>query len=245
MVTLDKDILPIFIMKGDVPSTPVSFHGTGFIIAPRLLITCWHCVSTPLQKNCRYAAVIKINKNEYRAIYLSNIEKDANGMDLATANLNHSPAIPLKLSLKEAPMGTNILTFGYPLTDERQMKNGLMQFQLNGRYMEGYIMRDFYYAHTKYGKVASYELNFQVPEGLSGSPLIKMGSKEVIGVIYGSNEVAAIDEFASIDPISKERKPEIQKLIQFGLAHYTTTLQNVVGTATDNKPLIDYIEQAK
>ena len=30
--------------------TPMSFEGTGFVIAPGMLVTCWHCVGAPYRK---------------------------------------------------------------------------------------------------------------------------------------------------------------------------------------------------
>jgi len=240
------DILPIFVVKNKDSlknriTSVASFCGTGFLIAPELFITCWHCVSSPMPKDHKYVAAIR-RKGKYGIISLDNIEKDHNGSDLATAFLPLKPTIPLLLTKKEVLMGTNIFTYGYPLVGKETKPNGETQFQLNGRYMEGYVMRSFLYQNAPaHKKIKSYELNFQIPEGLSGAPLIKMNSKEVIGVIYGSNEVASIDQYAHIDATTGKREPEIQRLIQFGLAHYTETLQSLSSSITRGKTLREYI----
>lgn len=102
-------------------------------------------------------------------------------------------------------------------------------------------MRSFYYEHQTYGQTPSYELDMPTPAGLSGAPLVKTGSKEVVGVIYGSNDVATIEQEASINSESGKREPEIQRIISFGLAHYTETLKNLKGAATKGLPLQQYL----
>lgn len=115
---IDRDILPIFIFKKGQPAIPISMQGTGFVIASNLLITCWHCVDTPLLPNEQYGVAIKPpNENNYRALFLTNIEQDANSRDLATANLQLEPTIGLCLANNEVAHGTDVFTFGYPLTE--------------------------------------------------------------------------------------------------------------------------------
>ena len=48
---LHETILPIFKTKKAEPYELISFQGMGFIAAPRVLITCWHCVSGTLEKD--------------------------------------------------------------------------------------------------------------------------------------------------------------------------------------------------
>jgi len=104
-------------------------------------------------------------------------------------------------------------------------------------------MRSFYHEHQTYGRIPSYELDMPTPAGLSGAPLVKVGSPEVIGVIYGSNDVATIEQEASVNPQTGKREPEIQRIISFGLAHYTETLRNLQGIATGGLPLHQYIKR--
>jgi len=247
-VELHPFILPIFIVKENksmpnaAPFTLEEFCGTGFIMAPKLLITCWHCLKNVLPSDYHYGVGMKKPDGKYGLILLENIEQDRNGTDLATSNLAYNSETPLKLSKSEILMANDIWTYGYPLTDKRTNESGFNDFQLNGRFMKGYVTRSFFFRNSKeYKEIKSYELNFIVPEGISGAPLIKQDTMEVVGVIYGVNEVAVIDQFASIDAKTGERKPEIQRLMQFGLAHYTETLHNLSGKATGGKLLKEFI----
>jgi hypothetical protein len=82
----------------------------------------------------------------------------------------------------------------------------------------------------------AYELDMPTPEGLSGAPLIRMGSKEVVGVVYCTNEVALIKQFEQVDEDGR-REPEIHRVVSFGLAHSTSSLHSLSGPATGGIPL--------
>jgi len=238
----ESSTLPIFIFSPTETPQIVSFEGTGFVTNHLIFITCWHCVRHQLSNNRKYVAVIKSQEGAgWKAIDLTNLEQDANGNDIATANIERVPEITPMLSIAADSllMGTDVCTYGYPLTDKRK-ESGKMQYILNGRYLEGYIMRGFYYDHHEYGMVKSYELNFPTAAGLSGSPLIRIGSAEVVGVIYGNNDVATIEHASRVDPETGIREPEIQRIISFGLAHYTDTLREARGKATQGKTIAEY-----
>jgi hypothetical protein len=77
---------------------------------------------------------------------------------------------------------------------------------------------------------------------MSGAPIVRMGSTEVIGVLYGRNDAETIEEFGSKDPDTKERlTPEIVRMTYFAAAHFTNTLKHLRGKATDGRPLIEYL----
>jgi hypothetical protein len=80
------------------------------------------------------------------------------------------------------------------------------------------------------------------PGGLSGAPLLKKPSHEVVGVIYGDHDVGTIDQLARIDPATGERTPEVQRVVTFALAHFTETIKNLQGVATDSLPLAEYLK---
>lgn len=240
-VQVDRDILPIFLAPRKEPCEPVSFQGTGFIIARNVLVTCWHIVSSSPPDDHEYAAIIEIQPGSYKAFFLNNLEQDANGSDLATANIGLGPVLGLTLGRNSLALGTDVCTFGYPLTDLRQRPGGGRQFVLNPRYLQGYVTRKFHYEHRLFGSVPSYELDMLTPLGLSGAPVIKVNTKEVFGVVYGSHDVATIEEVARIDPETGKREPEVQRLVSFSLAHYTETLRNLRSTATRGLSLADFL----
>lgn len=238
-------ILPIFKTTNVKPYDLISFQGMGFIIAPNLFLTCWHCLDDPLENNEQYAAIaVKEDGSDHTLIQLSNIERDANGLDLATANHDYTPSeYVLKVGLNDAAFGQEIWTYGFPLTTPERSPDGKMIFNVPPQFLKGYIIRNLTYNQPGFGNTKSYELDMLVPKGLSGAPLMILGNSIVIGVIYSSNDVATIEHFSSINPATQVREPELQRIISFGLAHYTENLLLVRGKATENQPLIDYCKK--
>lgn len=240
-VQVDWDIVPIFLVERTEPSAPISFQGTGFTIAQNLLVTCWHCVSSPCSDNEQYAAVIEVQPGGFKAFFLTNIEQDTNGSDLATANVDLPRVWELTLASGSVLPADDVCTYGFPLTRHKKLPGGGGQFMLHPRYLRGYITWAFNYEHPQYGEVPSYELDMPTPEGLSGAPLIRVNTPEVIGVIYGTHDVATVEQFTSIDPETGEKEPEVQRLESFGLAHHIKTLRLLRGAATQGLPLEEYL----
>ena len=167
-----------------------------------------------------------------------------NGSDLATALVvDYVPEFKMTLADAPALMGADVQTYGYPLTTVRPSPKhaGTINFALNDRFLQGYIMRVFHYEHTQYGRVVSYELDMPAPAGLSGAPLIEMGSTTVIGVIYGTNDVETIEQFSQVDSETGKRTPEVVRVTSFALAHHTETLRNLRGLATRELPLAEHL----
>lgn len=250
-VILGHDILPIMsvqqvqIRAQGTDIKLIDFHGTGFVIAKNLFVTCWHCVNSPLQDNDLYVVVIGSPAGNNEVLPLNNIEKDRNGHDLATANLEHEPTCELALASENALCGTDVYTFGYPHHEKERLQSGGLRFKFRGRYLRGYVTRIFNYEDKTFGQMPSYELDMPAPSGLSGAPIVKVGSRQVLGVVYGNNDVDSIEELASIDSETGERQPEIVRRVSFGLAHNTDTLRNLRGAATQDVPLAEYISQVK
>jgi hypothetical protein len=242
---VNNDILPLFVVSTADPVEPLSIEGTGFLVAPGVLVTCWHCVSRQLPIGQQYAAVVSDGAGSYRAAPLRNVQQDANGSDLATANLDLRPTLCLSLGQSDVPYGTDVWTYGYAFTDFAQQPGSRRRFILNGRYFQGYVTRAFFYESRDFGRLPSYELSFPAPEGLSGSPVVRVGTKEVIGVVYHNNDVATISQFERVDPASGRREPEIQSIVSFGLAEHTDLLKNVRGKASQGRPLCDCLARVE
>jgi hypothetical protein len=88
----------------------------------------------------------------------------------------------------------------------------------------------------------SYELDMPAPEGLSGAPVVLHGTKAVVGVVYGHNDVALVEEHATVDDETGARSPEVLRIVSFGLAHHTHTLHELRGKATGGRPLKELVE---
>jgi len=229
------DILPIFLVspQGEIKLEDVM--GTGFLIAPRVLVTCWHCVNMPLAPGQSFFVALKDKDGRYNPIALTNVEQDPAGSDLATATVDLEPRLKLGLAESSPDYGADVWSFGYPLTE----RLGPEKFRLGGRFLQGYVMRAFFHEHHKYGRTPSFELDMPTPEGLSGSPVVALGTKKVIGVVYGEHDVERIDQLEKVDPATGNREPLIQRVVSFGLAHYTETLRNLKGTATGGRTLAE------
>lgn len=239
-VDLTKGLLPIFVVEPGSPAKLLKFCGTGFVITDGLLITCWHVVKAELQNDQRYGVAIREGTG-HSVFFLFNVQQDLNGTDLASANVHLGASIGLTLAKDDVTLGGVVWTYGYPLTDVRSIPGGDLHFQLNPRFMRGYVMRPFYYQHTEYGMVNSYELSIPAPEGISGAPLLKEGSLETVGIIYGNNDVATVEEFEHFDSKTGNREPEVRRIVSFGLAHHLDTLKALRGVATHNVALGEYL----
>lgn len=239
-VDLVKGIMPVFVVKPGDPAKLLQFCGTGFLVKKNLLISCWHVLKETLQNEQRYAVAVS-SSSQKSISYLFNVQQDLNGSDLATANLHCDDSVELSLSASGLDLGEHVWTYGYPFTDVERLPPGELFFQLNPRLMRGYMMRDFYYDHKDYGKVLSYELSIPAPLGLSGAPLVREGAFEIVGVIYGNNDVATVEELATVDKKTGDRTPQVERIVSFGLAHHLDTLKNLSGAATENRPLAEFL----
>lgn len=241
----DSDILPIFVTDYTYERPPlISHEGTGFLLGKNILVTCWHCVRAELKQGLIYAALEQHGNEQYTLHPLVDLEQDPSGMDLATARVGLEPSMGLTLAKGPvASYGTDIWSFGYPLTrvEAQPASQEGKRFTLNGRYMESYVMRTFSNDWPEFGRVASYELDMPALSGMSGAPIIRVGSREVIGVLYGRNDAETIEEFSSRDPETGARTPEVVRMTSFAVAHFTDTLRELRGQATQNLPLAEYL----
>jgi hypothetical protein len=136
-------------------------------------------------------------------------------------------------------------SFGYPFTSLTEEKPEIgRQAVIHARSLKGYIMRRFYYESPSHEVTFSYELDMPAPGGLSGAPVVRIhpveGSREVIGVVHGNNEVATIAELESVDEYGN-RRPEVQRITSFALAHHTDSLRKRTGKATGERPLAEFL----
>lgn len=238
------DILPLVVVNGASPLEvePVAALGTGFLIAPNLLVTCWHCVDVSLAPGHHLAAAREHPPGHWKAHFLFDVARDTGGVDLATARVDLKPECGLQLSRDNLPSGADVWTFGYPLPTRRERSPGKYQLVLPHRFVKGYIMRDFLYEHPTFGTVPSYELDMPTPSGLSGAPIIRLGSRTIVGVVYGTHDVATIEEAASVDADSGVRSPEIHRIVSFGLALHTSALGALRTPSTENVPLSSFLQ---
>ena len=74
--------------------------------------------------------------------------------------------------------------------------------------------------------------------------MIVVASRVVAGVVFGTHDVAQIEELARRDPETGETEPEVVRIVSFGLAHYTESLWNLRGAVTAGKTLREVVAQS-
>jgi hypothetical protein len=218
--------------------------GTGFLVGKNIIVTCWHCVRAELKQNEQYVAIRPSITGWEDVSVLADIEQDHNGSDLATARVKFEQEYKLSLTEAAGTLGTNVWSFGYPLTHVEQHPDPEFDklFTPNPRYMESYVMRAFHYDQPGFGRTFSYELDMPALEGMSGAPIIRTRTKEILGVIYGRNDVQTIEEFSSRDPDTGAiLRPEVVRMTYFALAHHNTTLDALKSTVTQELPLRQFL----
>ena len=117
---LERDITSIFLARGE---EPISFAGTGFILARQVFVTCWHCVEHPPEPGTQYIAASRVD-GKFKALPLMDLQQDQNGSDLALAKVAAEPGLGLSLSPEGRLIGHDVWTYGYPLTEPRKEADG-------------------------------------------------------------------------------------------------------------------------
>jgi hypothetical protein len=224
----------------ETTAEPRSILGTGFVIAPSVLVTCWHCVHAPLPQGQRLAAAYQAPDGRMKLSWLASVSQDTNGADLATAFLEWPFPISLRLANTEAQTSEDVWTAGHSLSDLQRLDSGEVWLNLAPQFVRTYISRQIKHRQGGLVNVLSYELATATHAGLSGSPVIRRDSTEVIGVIYGNIDFGRVVEFANKDEQTGESSTQVERIISHGLAIHTHALRSLTGTATGLVPLWQY-----
>jgi hypothetical protein len=64
----------------------------------------------------------------------------------------------------------------------------------------------------------------------------------LIGILYGGNTVARIDQFASTDPDTGEKTPEIQRMEYFGLSHQLGAVSGLSAPFLGQSTIAEFLE---
>jgi hypothetical protein len=239
-VCIENDVVPIFVVMKPDALTPALFRGTGFLIAPHILVTCWHCISASLESGQQYAAVVE-EQGAYSAHFLLNMEQHPLGLDLAIAEVDLAPRLGLRLSPGKLSPGDEVMTYGYPLTDRLLTDSEHFRFHLNARFLYGYVTRSYYYNHPGFVRTNSYELDMPLPHSLRGAPVIKLGTRDVAGVFFDSMDIPRTETLPGVAGEAKPKQPRSERVASFGLAHCTDSLWSLRGTLTEGRPLNEYL----
>jgi hypothetical protein len=227
-----SDVYPVFAFKGRAQGqVPEAVLGTGFLAGPGCFVTCWHVVKGAVETGLNVALVAEKPSGGKIGIDLDVIQ-DERGIDLASSRIAGVPRYGYSVGAP-ARYGERVWAFGYPLTEVPTEENPA--YVVAGRYLEGYIVRE-----AIAGDLPYYELDMRAPEGMSGAPLCRVGTRELVGVLHGVKRTEMIEEFARVDD-EGTRHPEQLRVESFAVAHTVEVLATHCTGATNGRPLIDWI----
>jgi hypothetical protein len=150
---------------------------------------------------------------------------------------------PEQLALASSNLlyGEDVWAFGYPYPETRRQADGNLHHVISGRYLRGYMTRHFFYDHPALGKTDAYELDMKAPPGTSGAALLRRDTLEVVGLVFGVNDVETVEEFARVDPVSGVREPEVRRVVSFALAYDTEAISSLTTSATNSLSLANFL----
>ena len=228
-------VLPItkFHRNDDGEYEPVAAAGTGFTFGEQTFVTCWHCVREPLKDDEFYAAVARsegTDSQSYDSYWgLNDLEQDANGSDLALARIEPTVRTRLTLASDPAGWGEDVVACGYPMPlNTVNTETKLPLINTNSVLFKGYVTRIRINDFPGQPETRLYELDMPAPPGMSGSPVFRENSLEVVGVVLREQ---------GYDIPGEDRQ------MIFSFAHHLWVLQAAKGTATDNLPLSEYLNR--
>ncbi len=223
---LPFDILPIVRLSHGSPPGVIALCGTGFLVAPGILMTCWHCVSGSKDRTDLGVLVPDRKRQSLQSHRLSAVSQDTAGFDLATARVDLSPRVCLRPVDEEHPAGTEVVTSGYPLLQVTSPGDVARPSDMGGRILQGYVMHCIEYEHPGFRLTPTYELDMLAPGGLSGAPIARRNSDMVVGIIYGSNDVSRGE----------------QRVISIGHAHHLKSIREHATEATGGRTIGDLVD---
>ncbi len=164
------------------------FMGTVFALADGTLVSVSHVLAEPeLGALC---IVQKSTNGRYVPHAISRAVRHPMGYDLAVAR---APSLltdsPLRVAADEAQRGTDVFTYGFPLTHSSAEGSVVgRRHELQSRYLQGYVTRAFSFQPSGSRIVTpTVEVDMPVPPGISGAPLIAVGTTQVVGVLFGQH----------------------------------------------------------
>ena len=239
MVDVDnllRNVLPVVVIESNT-LRPVSFRGTGFMIAPNIFVTCWQCVRDTLHETQRYAVMFK-EASAYSIHNLLNIEQHSEGLDLAIAQIDLAYGHGLHICAREALPGDEVIAYGYSPGEGVFAGGQISISRLNPRLMHGHITRSFYYSCPGFVRTYTYELNMPMPSGIYGAPVIRPATNEVVGVIFAVLDILEAGRPEGIDDVISSNATREKQMMTLGIAHHTDNLRNLQGIPTSGEQVI-------
>lgn len=188
------------------------YRGTAFpFLQPGLWVTAAHCV-----RGWRGTDTLGLIRTRPGSIGIDGITRvDIHPeLDLALLTSANLAAVPFP-ELGHGQWGNEVSVVGYP---EDLFLDGDGRDRPRARLLKGHIQR-VEQPGPEADREGDFELNFACPGGLSGSPVVLQGGRQVVGVVIGNRD-SAVTEHVSEEVVTdgKTRRIEVQRAVSFGSA---------------------------
>lgn len=206
---------------------PKGTVGTAFTFGEGTLVTCAHCVRTPIADDEAYGVVVRpsVYAKIYEAVYeLVDLSFDPGGADIALARIGLRSEFQLRLAPEPFGWASDVVALGYPLPTALGTETPSPEFQISARAMKGFVVRIM--SDDLPGQpLRAYELDMPAPGGISGAPLLNPQTLDIGGIVYGTGSIQVGD--SPVYPFAK--------------AYHLTVLAATSGPATHNHPLSEFL----
>jgi hypothetical protein len=193
-------------------------YGTAFSINNGYYLTAGHTIKN-IKADGRIPGLAYCPSTEYFTSEIKDIEFH-NNFDICIIKSEIPISKCFKWEENDLKYLANILSAGFPYALDTE-KN-----VINLRAFKGYIVSRSPFSVLK-NKQQIYELSFQAPRGLSGSPIIYTSSLKIAGIIIGNISTKMLI-FSEEEVLNSEEKKTIERyeLLQFGIAIRALSLFN-------------------
>jgi hypothetical protein len=226
-----RSILPIVTVTESYEMKTVSYCGTGFMIAPNTLVTCWSSVCNTHGDENKYAVLVKTGSG-YSIHFLVDIEQHPDGLDLAVSKIDTGTSHYLRLYDKEILPGDTLVAYGYSPSLEQNMSGKISPSSFSLRFLHGSITRLFYYSKPGVVQAYTYEIDIPMIYGIYGAPLILPNTDEVVGIIFGAIDMPIAGGLARDEGVIGNISDKENQRITLGLAYHTDSLRSLLHMTT-------------
>lgn len=232
---IEEFIVPIIAASLAQKPRPLRLLGTAFFIGnARTFLTAWHVIDREIKsaKERGEEVFLLSNSEKLRILSILDIRRANHNADTAVGTVNQDVKSTLSLCNERISFGRDVCAIGYP-AHLFQNSPDLKQFKAPLKFMKRHIYTDIWhtdvwpydYLDHAAGPVDFLELSFPIPQGVSGSPLILLGTHTVVGVCVGTTKGL---QFDSVVEHEEGKQTTIYDVERIGIAH----MSNIVADCT-------------
>ena len=221
----EHHILPILRYKVSSSSAYTTAEaGTAFTFGEGTVVTCWHCVERPISHDETYGVAVRRSgiTAQYEFCSIDELGRDENGADLALGRIDWTPGRALTLATDSVQWGERVEIYGYPASTvvPDQTFDRYKSVTFSPMFLRGYVTQ---VVPNMDGRPAM-NLDMLSPRGLSGAPVLREGSREIVGVVVGDRTIRLGGES-----------------FRFSEALLLDALRNARSAATGYRRLVDHL----